>query len=588
MHEIHNVTSSHEKLFAGEHNPTLFMMLYMDALGIQQYAVYSLLFLRVIQDKYISLYRELVTQLHAYVSAIRVLAKGYLPNNLLTPRKLQGILAEVKKSLQHTNPDYTLVLDRLHLYYDMKLVTFGIDKDMNLVIQFPLFIQPYTQKPLILYQLETVPVPVLDENIEAQSYTHLKVKKPYAALNSETYISLTHQELRSCKKIGNQFYCQELFVVKHKSSYGCRSAIYFNLTMDTIRNNCNFDFYFNKSEITPTGLDGGDEIMANWSNYKHIICNINNDIPVKNPSHLYVLVNRSILCNCRIEADNHHLLESIASCNKRITKLTMYFTINLAFTSFLDMFPNLMDSLTLIRNKTSYEQPLPIHLNVPCYDSSLNNRPTKPKDFLNNYINTNDKEIFDLQQRHATHTSLPYINFFLNQIVNIFTFTSSVISIITITLVIYLFCEHKHIRTIVASLILYKAKEVEANLKLNTETNNPECGTLAYIGMALTILSMATVIFLHFRRSKLCKGYRFSNIVKVVLYISDVQNYILIKLCKTSGSIHLFKIQGTLKPEDIKLNRHYLWDTLEINWNGIKLTLNGNKIDLPKIITIKK
>ena len=78
-----------------------------------------------------------------------------------------------------------------------------------------------------------------------------------------------------------------------------------------------------------------------------------------------------------------------------------------------------------------------------------------------------------------THFHLTKI-FFLNQIVNIFTFTSSIISIITITLVIYLFCKHKHIRTIVASLILHKAKEVEA--KLTTETNNPKCGTLAYIG----------------------------------------------------------------------------------------------------------
>ena len=99
VYKIHNVASSHEKLFAGEHNPTLFRLLYMDALGIQQYAINSLLFLRVTQDKYISLYRELITQLHSYVSAIRVLAKGYLPTTLLTPRKLQGILAEVKKSL---------------------------------------------------------------------------------------------------------------------------------------------------------------------------------------------------------------------------------------------------------------------------------------------------------------------------------------------------------------------------------------------------------------------------------------------------------------------------------------------------------
>ena len=149
-----------KKLFAGEHNPSLFRMLYADALGIQQYAINSLLFLRIIQDKYISLYRELITQLCIYVSAIRILAKGYLPNTLLTPKRLQGILSEVKRSLHITNPDYTLVLDRLHSYYDMQLVTFGIDRHMNIVIQFLVFIQPYTQKPLILYQLETVPVPI--------------------------------------------------------------------------------------------------------------------------------------------------------------------------------------------------------------------------------------------------------------------------------------------------------------------------------------------------------------------------------------------------------------------------------------------
>ena len=150
----------------------------------------------------------------------------------------------------------------------MQFVTFGIDKDMNLVIQFPVFIQPYTQKPLILYQLETVPIPILDKNTKVQSYI--------------------------------------------------------------IKNNCDFDFYFNKTNVTPTVLDGGDEIvLANWPNDKHIICNVNNDILIKIPSHPYVLVNRSVLCNCRIEADNHHLLESITTCDNKISKLIMYFTINL-------------------------------------------------------------------------------------------------------------------------------------------------------------------------------------------------------------------------------------------------------------------
>ena len=73
-----------------------------------------------------SFYRELITQLRTYISAIRILAKSYLPNTLITPKKLQEILSEVKRSLQVTYPDYTLVLERLHLYYDMQLVTFGI------------------------------------------------------------------------------------------------------------------------------------------------------------------------------------------------------------------------------------------------------------------------------------------------------------------------------------------------------------------------------------------------------------------------------------------------------------------------------
>ena len=188
--------------------------LFRSAMVFNQFTLY----LRIIQEKYISLYRELITQLHTYMSDIRILAKGYLPNTLLKPDKLQEILTEIKKSLHVTNPDYNLVLDRLHLYYNMQHVTFRIGKDMNLVTQLPVFIQPYTQKPLILYQLEMVPIPIQDRNPKAQSYMHLQVKKPYIALNSETYISLRQQELRSCKKIGYEFYCKELFIAKHKSS----------------------------------------------------------------------------------------------------------------------------------------------------------------------------------------------------------------------------------------------------------------------------------------------------------------------------------------------------------------------------------
>ena len=97
---------------------------------------------------------------------------------------------------------------------------------------------------------------------------------------------------------------------------------------------------------------------------------------------------------------------------------------------------------------------------------------------------------------------------------------------------------------------------------------------------------MIIVLFLHYRKSRLCTGYRFSNVIKIMLFISDVQKYVFIILSKTSGSIHLFKIEGTLKSRDIKLNRNYLWDTLEIDWNKVIITFNDNKIDLPKIVAI--
>ena len=70
----------------------------------------------------------------------------------------------------------------------MKLVTFGIDEVRNHIAQFPVFVQPYTQQQLILYQIETVPVPIIDQNKQAHSYTNLQIDRPYIALNCETYI----------------------------------------------------------------------------------------------------------------------------------------------------------------------------------------------------------------------------------------------------------------------------------------------------------------------------------------------------------------------------------------------------------------
>ena len=143
-----------------------------------------------------------------------------------------------------------------------------------------------------MYQIETVPVPILDENEQVHSYTELKIEKLYIALNKETYITLCTQEPKMCKEIGYEYYCEELFVVKSKIRYSCTSAIYLNLESDVIRANCEFQSYYDKTDIKSTILDGGFQIiLANWPNYRKIMCLHNNNIPINIPGHPYILMN---------------------------------------------------------------------------------------------------------------------------------------------------------------------------------------------------------------------------------------------------------------------------------------------------------
>ena len=46
------------------------------------------------------------------------------------------------------------------------------------------------QQPLILYKIETVLVPIIDQNKKSNSCTHLQIDRPYIAPNLETYISI--------------------------------------------------------------------------------------------------------------------------------------------------------------------------------------------------------------------------------------------------------------------------------------------------------------------------------------------------------------------------------------------------------------
>ena len=70
------------------------------------------------------------------------------------------------------------------------------------------------------------------------------------------------------------------------------------------------------------------------------------------------------------------------------------------------------------------------------------------------------------------------------------------------------------------------------------------------------------------------------------MLFSDIKQYAPVKLCKTMGSIHLFQIYGQLTPDQITLERKYLWDIIRIDWTDIFVTLNGTIIQLPISVKI--
>ena len=142
---------------------------------------------------------------------------------------------------------------------------------------------------------------------------------------------------------------------------------------------------------------------------------------------------------------------------------------------------------------------------------------------------------------------------------------------------------------LVTSHALQQIKEVGTVTIQEVVNTECTCKLKFYIILVLSISIFGLVIFavLHSRKLRLCRGCLFSNAAKTMLLISDVQYYVPIKLCKTAGSIHLFKITGTPVPEKVILKQNYIWDIIEIDWKEVNMTFNGNKINLPKSVTIK-
>ena len=210
----------------------------------------------------------------------------------------------------------------------------------------------------------------------------------------------------------------------------------------------------------------------------------------------------------------------------------------------------------ILTNKSTSEVTLLVFLNKSTFNDRLLSAPLTLKEYIAQY--KCDKEIFDLKERHdidELETEFMTKNFFSNNfIIDVFVFVIAIMSVIPTIIIIYAICKHNKLRALVTSLAFQQAKEVKAE-EISEENHNFECTAQYYIILALSVIIIGLVVFmiLQARRIKLCRGWLFLNVVKIMLFISDVQYYIPVKWYRTAGSIHLFKITGRLTIDKVRL-----------------------------------
>ena len=208
----------------------------------------------------------------------------------------------------------------------------------------------------------------------------------------------------------------------------------------TIKENCVFDYYYNKTDVKPSILDGGLEIvLANWPNFKRIVCSMHNNIPIEISSHPYVLLNRTILCNCIIDVENNFLLESIAACDPEGNgaDLEMYSMANTAFLNYFDELINMLD-VSFLHNITKQEHVLPISLESDDFDKDLLTPPETFRELVEKFKERKlnfDRQHESLDKEDDILIETSILNHFASKIL---IFVMAIISLIIALIVIML------------------------------------------------------------------------------------------------------------------------------------------------------
>ena len=105
------------------------------------------LYVHSVLERQIRLYELMLHHLKDLLDCIGILSTGKLPPMLFPPTVLENITSKAIDMVCHTYPNYELAVGHISEYYDMKLCTFGVSIEGNMVVAFPIFVKDHSDNP---------------------------------------------------------------------------------------------------------------------------------------------------------------------------------------------------------------------------------------------------------------------------------------------------------------------------------------------------------------------------------------------------------------------------------------------------------
>ena len=128
---------------------------------------------------------------------------------------------------------------------------------------------------------------------------------------------------------------------------------------------------------------------------------------------------------------------------------------------------------------------------------------------------------------------------------------------IVVAAIVHIMYKHTKLKTLVTGIAFQPIKGIDAIFSSINYSGNCSCKTQWKMIGTLTLIIIGLIFFILVttRKCRIFRGHLFSNAVMVILFFSDVEHYVPVKVCKTTGSIHLFEIIGHLTPAQLTLRR---------------------------------